>query len=223
MHLLTTTETVLKGFAYGLIIVWLTFSAFGFYIESDFLRVVLYAAAGIAYGFFGWQYVEAFKRRAYDRQYAAAKKQLWNALVAALPARGEIFFESGEVSVKLKRDKVLGPIDWFTIVLSEEGDSHYDEETMTKRVIKPYRYFQVHQKELFVSKDYFASIEHSTKHDTDDEGIDLATSIETTLDQTSKAIFKSKQKLPPDLLHASIDELYGLSGDIKNYMNGTAF
>lgn len=222
MHLLTTTETILKGFAYGSIVIWMGLSSVGYFADGDIARTILYAAGMVGYGFFGLKYVQAFKRRAYDRQYAAAKKELWNALVAALPSRGDISFERDDAEVTLGRDKLIGPFDWFSVELTEKADSTYDEETMTRREVQPRRIFRIYHNTLLVSKQFSALIIHSTKHDTDDGGVDLTITVESTGPKLAKAMLKSRQKLPEDLLYASIDELNEMSSDIKNYMNGTA-
>jgi len=221
MHLLTTKGTVFWGFTYGLAILCFLASTVGYLIEGDILRFVVFFALLFSCGASASRYIQAFRRRVYDRQYAVAKDELWNTLTAALPSKGEISFKRGDVDITLERDKILRFVDWFGIQLTDEGDSSYDEETMTRQVVKPRHYLQVNPGTLFVSKSYDALIVRSIKHDTDEDGVDLTITVQSTGSASVRATVKSRQKLPADLLYASIDELNELSGDIKNYINGT--
>jgi hypothetical protein len=156
----------------------------------------------------------------YDRSYAEVRNELWRTLTSVLPDKGELSIEREDVEMNVERYELLLPNDSFHIVLMGDDDVSYNEDTMTHRVVVPWHNFHVHKNQLFVGKTFDACVLRIIRQDTDVYADDLAVVNDTDTDFFTENIFKSRIKIPSDLLHASIEDMRKLNTLLRSYESG---
>jgi len=209
MHLLTTTQTVLNGLINCVALIFLAFYIVTNVTEGSILSIVIAAGVMVLYGHSWRIYIKAFKTRAYDRNYNKVKIELRRALELVLPQAGAVEIDCGddvEMLVCRNKNKLLG--DWFSVSVMDGSDVEYNEDTMTHRVVLPARVYSLFKSQLYVNKKYEASVANAVK---DDESGELVVSVDHGERVSARKYSKSRNKIPADLLHASIDDMLELN------------
>lgn len=206
MYLLSKKQTVLKALVYGVVsIVLITFLVIRI-TEGSIFGIVFYAALVGIYTSAWRDYVKAFKRRAYDREYAKAKEQLQQTLKELLPADGRVTLNQENRVTLVHRGMMKFLKKEFFIVNSADVEIFYDDLSARNLIISHHSY-NVADGILYVSKSFDTTMVNMN----DDQGtqaqpVPEKTSLLTYLRESNKA----NRSIPEDLRYASLQELQDL-------------
>lgn len=221
MHLLTARTTALTGLFYGVLSIGTVVWIIQLLLEGSIDDLITFIALLVVCVFMWRKYIKAFKTRMHDRRYAEAKNELWQTLGLVLPGKGRlsIAFEDAEMSIE--RYKVFVPNDSYHITLKGKEDVSYDEDSMTHNLVMFWHNFHIHKSVLIVEKSFNGGALRMTKLDNGEDDEDIKIVVGLLNDDPVKNRVKSRSKLPPDLLHASIEDLRELSALLKGRENRT--
>jgi hypothetical protein len=206
MYLISKKQTILRGILYGVLsIIFASLWVIKIF-EGDVFGIVVYSILIAVYASSWKDYIKAFKKRGYDREYAKAKDQLQQTLRELLPTSGQVTFTEDDKITLIHRGTLSFMKKEFFIIFTASVELIYDDLAARSMVISHHSY-NVDQAILYVSKTFdttMSSIDES-------EGIQAPpapkkTSLLTYIRETSKA----NRSIPEDLRYASPQELQDL-------------
>jgi sulfur transfer complex TusBCD TusB component (DsrH family) len=206
MHLLSKKQTVLKGLLLG----GLSIIVGGILVikifESDVFGIVVYAILAGVYASSLKDYVKAFKKRTYDREYAKAKDQLQQTLKELLPGNGQVTFTQDDKITLIHRGVLIFiKKEFFTIFLANV-EVLYDD-LAARNLMVSYHSYNLTQSILYVSKSFDTMMASMNE----DGGIQAQPvpqkiGLLAYIRESSKA----NRSIPEDLRYASPQELQDL-------------
>lgn len=220
MHLLSKKQTALYGVLISLASVFVIYDVMHSVIGQSPLSMVVAVILAFVYVKMWIQYVRAYRMRNYDRRYAKAKDAFYDSLNLILPSAGKRVIAHEMTSIHVYRDSLRFYGEYFSILVVQEADMFYDEETMTHTMLIPNHFYHVNKQTLFIHKSFDMTVVEVVRSEVSDE---ISVNAKLKKAVSARALHSMMRKTPADLLYASIEEVNELSAMLISEENGTVF